>query len=134
MILAYLTEKEKDCFCSLLMAAVTEDENVSEGEMDALVRYRIELGRGDLDGALSYEAAVSWLEHNSSERVKHSILLELASLMHSDAVVTGEESDFLSDVARRFKISNLQDYMKAGEAINAMYSKVAPLFDGLSEE
>ncbi len=133
MILAHLSDKEKACFCSLLLAAVTEDQNVSEGEMDALVRYRIELGMEDLFADLSYEAAVSWLEHNSSERVKRSILLELISVMGSDKAVTGEESDFLSDVARRFKIKNLPAYIKAGEAVNMMYEKVTPLFDGLDE-
>ncbi len=134
MILASLSEKEKDCFCSLLLAAVTEDQSISDGEMDALVRYRIELGVEDIAASMPYEAAVSWLEHNSSARVKRSILLELATLMHSDAVVTGEESDFLSDVARRFKISDLKDYMKAGEMVNAMYSHVTPLFEGIGEE
>ena len=75
-----------------------------------------------------------WLEHNSSERVKRSIMLELAALMHCDAIITGDESDFLSDVARRFKISNLKDYVDAGAIVNDMYIRVAPLFDGISEE
>lgn len=134
MILANFSEKEKECFCSLLLAAVTEDQTISDGEMDALVRYRIELGVTDVAASMAYEAAVSWLEHNSSARVKRSILLELAALMHCDEIVTGEESDFLSDVARRFKIKNLQDYVKAGAIVNDMYSKVAPLFEGVSEE
>ena len=134
MILADFSEKEKECFCSLLLAAITEDQSVSEGEMDALIRYRIELGVTDIAASMSYEAAVSWLEHNSSERVKRSIMLELAALMHCDAIITGDESDFLSDVARRFKISNLKDYVDAGAIVNDMYIRVAPLFDGISEE
>ena len=41
MLYACLSENEKRRFESLLIAAVSEDNSITEGEQDALVRERI---------------------------------------------------------------------------------------------
>ena len=103
MFLTSLSDQEKKCFCSLLLAAVTEDSSISDGEVDGLVRYRRELDVSVISDDLSYEEAASWLSAHSSELTKRSVLLELATLLYSDAIVTGEESDLLKDVAAHYE-------------------------------
>ncbi len=131
MFLTSLSDQEKKCFCSLLLAAVTEDSSISDGEVDGLVRYRRELDVSVISDDLSYEEAASWLSAHSSELTKRSVLLELATLLYSDAIVTGEESDLLKDVARRFNIGNLKDYVDQGKKLSEAYASAYKLFDGL---
>lgn len=131
MILTNLSAKEKKCFCSLLLAAVSEDASITEGEIDGLVRYRIELDLADISNEICYEEAAAWLEKNSSARTKRSILLELTALLYNDNIITGEESELLYDLARRFKIDNLTDFIKAGKELGTAYNNSCKLFKDL---
>ncbi len=131
MILTHLSDKEKTCFCSLLLAAVSEDASITEGEIDCLVRYRIELDVADISNELCYEEAVTWLDQHSSDRTKRSMLLELAALLYNDNIITGEESELLRDLARRFEIHNLPEFIKAGKALGKAYNCSYTLFKDL---
>lgn len=128
MLYTCLTENEKRRFCTLLMAAVTEDLSITTGEQDALIRERIELDVSDIGSDYSYEEAIAWLSVNSSERTKRAMLLEIAILLYNDSVLVEEEGDLLHDMARRFKIDNLPDFIAAGKRIGAAYASADPLF------
>lgn len=128
MLYACLSENEKRRFESLLIAAVSEDNSITEGEQDALVRERIELDIPHISDAIPYEQAMTWLCMNSSDRNKRSMLLEIAILLYNDTIITGEESELLYDMARRFKISNLPDFIAAAKKISAGYAATVPLF------
>ena len=110
------------------MAAVSEDLSITEGEQDALIRERIELDVADISGDIPYEEAISWLSVNSSVRTKRAMLLEIAILLYNDTELTEEEGDLLHDMARRFKIDNLSDFIAAGKRIGAAYASADPLF------
>lgn len=128
MLYTCLTEDEKRRFCTLLMAAVSEDLAISEGEQDALIRERIELDVSDISSDLSYEEAISWLSINCSPRTRRAMLLEIAILLYNDSDLTEDEGDLLHDMARRFKIDNLSDFIAAGKRIGAAYATAGPLF------
>lgn len=131
MIFANLSDKEKRCFCSLLMAAVCEDEHINETDIDWLLKYRIELDVADISSDISYEQAASWLEKHCEPRTKRSILLELAATLYNDDTLTGEENELLSDLARRFKIKNLKEYIQVGKKLGAAYNSTYDLFKDL---
>lgn len=131
MILTHLSTKEKQCFCSLLLAAVSEDARITEGEIDCLIRYRIELDVADISNELCYEEAVTWLDKNSSDRTKRSILLELTALLYNDNIITGEESELLRDLSRRFEITNLKDFIETGKQLGTAYNSSYKLFKDL---
>ena len=75
MLYTCLSENEKRRFCSILMAAVSEDQSITEGEQDALIRERIELDVSDISSDIPYEEAIAWLSVNSSVRAKRAMLL-----------------------------------------------------------
>ncbi len=129
MLYAHLSEKEKSRFCSLLMAAVSEDLSITGGEQDALIRERIELDISDISDHIPYEEAVTWLCMNCSDLTKRSMLLEIAILLYNDSIITGEESELLYDLARRFKVEDLRDFIHAAKKISAGYDAAAGLFD-----
>ena len=128
MLYTSLSEDEKSRFCALLMTAVSEDLTISEGEQDALIRERIELDVSDISSDLTYEEAIAWLSVNCSMRTKRSMLLEIAILLYNDSDLTEDEGDLLHDMARRFKIDNLSDFIAAGKRIGAAYLTAEPLF------
>lgn len=128
MLYTCLSENEKRRFCSILMAAVSEDQSITEGEQDALIRERIELDVSDISSDIPYEEAIAWLSVNSSVRAKRAMLLEIAILLYNDTELTDEEGDLLHDMARRFKIDNLPDFIAAGKRIGAAYASADPLF------
>ena len=128
MLYTSLSENEKRRFETLLMTAVSEDSSITGGEQDALIRERIELDIPDISGDIPYEQAMTWLCMNASDRTKRGILLEIAILLHNDAMITGEESELLYDMARRFKVDNLPDFIAAAKKISAGYAAAEPLF------
>lgn len=128
MLYACLNENEKRRFCTLLMAAVSEDLSITEGEQDALIRERIELDVSAISDDFTYEEALAWLSINCSARTKRAMLLEIAILLYNDKNLAEEEGDLLHDMARRFKIDNLSDFIAAGQRIGAAYAMADPLF------
>ena len=128
MLYTCLSENEKRRFCTLLMAAVSEDQTITEGEQDALIRERIELDVSDISDDIPFQEAIAWLSSNCSERTRRSILLEIAILLYNDSVLEEEEGDLLHEIARRFKIEDPSDFIAAGKRIGAAYASADRLF------
>lgn len=130
MLLSSLNDKEKSCFCALLLAAgETDSQIIAPEEIVSYIRYRIELGIASIDSKYDVEKAVEILTKSSLPATLQSIFLELCIFMYSDLNLDIKESAYLKDLAEKFNISDSKPFFSIAERLAPIYNEVIELFD-----
>jgi len=128
MILAHLTENEKIWFSNLIVFLVEDDNLVENIEQDFLVRYRMELGLGELDNTLGFEKALANFVEHSDDIVKKSVFLELACITFCDPYYLPVEKKNLQRVADVLEIKNAADFIAVAKELTPVLTKAFCLF------
>ena len=128
MLLAHLSEKEKDWFANLVVFLVEDDNLVENIEQDFLVRYRMELGLEELDNSLGFDEALEKFVNNSTEITKKSVFLELACITFCDQYYFPVEGKNLKKAAEVLGIENADSFISIAKELVPIQKKAFSLF------
>jgi len=110
MLLAKLSDEEKTCFSSLVVNML---------KPTYLNRYSLEYGIDIMENSFEFDHALSRLASIEEDFTKKAVFLELAcvALCENNNQLEGAKRALLIDVATKFGIENVEEFISAAKEL-----------------